>query len=118
MKDLHHLQPPVRLAMVTIFLCLYNSLCNIELFLTGVSFGDPSSQLPGKKVFIEELSPTVTLQAENVSTTPQKLAMNLLTSLFLHEELVNGNCTKATREDIVLLDQKKIQAIRGWPKLC
>ena len=53
------------------------------------------------------------MHAENVSTSPNKLAVNLLTALFSHEELSTGNCTKAMRSDIVLLDQEKIQAIRG-----
>ena len=52
-------------------------------------------------------------EAENCSTKPSKLAVNMLAALFTHEELAAGNCTKASRKDIVLLDQTKIQAIRG-----
>lgn len=55
------------------------------------------------------------MEAENAATSPAKLAVNLLTALFTHEELSMGNCTKANREDIKLLDQAKIQAIRGEP---
>ena len=48
-----------------------------------------------------------------ISNSPQKLAVNLLTAMFSHTELASGNCTKAIRDDILLLDQKKIQGIRG-----
>lgn len=51
--------------------------------------------------------------AENISDTPAKLAVNLLSALFTHDEIAGGNCTKATREDILLLDQEKIKGIRG-----
>ena len=33
--------------------------------------------------------------------------------MFSHTELSSGNCTKAIRDDILLLDQNKIQGIRG-----
>ena len=59
------------------------------------------------------MTPTLVLHAENVSSSASRLAVNLLTSLFTPEELGSGNCTKPNRSDIVLLDQKKIQAIRG-----
>lgn len=62
---------------------------------------------------IEGISPTVVQYAESVSSTPARLAVNLLTALFSQEELATGNCTKPNRDDIKLLDQTKIQAIRG-----
>ena len=61
----------------------------------------------------ENISPNAILEAENSATTPQKLAVNLLTTMFTHDQLATGNCTKPSRDDIVLLDQLKIQAIRG-----
>ena len=72
---------------------------------TGVLFG--------KKIKINGVSKCDVTHAENVSTTPERLAINLLTILFTHEELSSGNCTKATRSDIKVLDPLKIQAIRG-----
>ena len=51
--------------------------------------------------------------AENSATGAAKLAVNLLTTLFNFEELATGNCTKPSRRDIALLDQEKVQAIRG-----
>lgn len=45
---------------------------------------------------------------EDASTTPPKLAVNLLVALFTHDELAHGNCTKANRADVKLLDQIKI----------
>lgn len=81
--------------------------------IIGVLFGDPSCAAPGGNIFIENVSPKAVMHAENVSTTPSKLAVHLLQALFTHEELSHGNCTKPMREDIVILDQKKIQAIRG-----
>jgi hypothetical protein len=53
------------------------------------------------------------VHAENVSACAGSLARNLLMVLFTLEELATGNCTKAVRSDIVLLDQNKIKAIRG-----
>ena len=52
------------------------------------------------------------MHAENISPTARKLPLNLLSAVFTHEELATGNCTKPTRTDIMLLDQKKIQGIR------
>ena len=53
------------------------------------------------------------MHAENTASTPEKLAVSLLTSLFTHDEIAQGNCTTPIRTDIVLLDQLKVQAIRG-----
>ena len=76
------------------------------IFYIGYWFGD-------RQVYIESISPTVVMHAENVSTNPAKLAVNLLTCLFTPEQLATGNCTKPNRQDIELLDQKMVQAIRG-----
>ena len=51
------------------------------------------------------------MYAENISTTPQKLAVNLLTSLFSFAE--QKAIVPSQQEMTYLLDQKKIQAIRG-----
>ena len=51
--------------------------------------------------------------AENAGTTPEALAVQLLTAIFTDEELQTGNCTKPRKSGIVQLDQVKIKAIRG-----
>jgi hypothetical protein len=61
----------------------------------------------------EGVSPSAILEAENGASTAAKLAVNLLTTLFSHEELATGNCTKANRADIKVLDPEKIHAIRS-----
>ena len=55
--------------------------------------GDPG----GSNIFVEGVSASVISLAENISQTPQQLAVNLLTSLFSAAELATGNCTKAVR---------------------
>ena len=67
-----------------------------------------SGFLLGKKIYIEGISANLISHAENVSATPEKLAVNLLTVLFKHEELATGNCTRPKRDDICILDQTKI----------
>lgn len=62
---------------------------------------------------MEGVSPLAVIRAENISTTASKLAVNLLTTLFTQEDLATGNCTRPNRNDIKILDQYKIQAIRG-----
>ena len=52
-------------------------------------------------------------QAENASKTAESLAVNLLLAMFSEEELKKGNCTTPRREDITLLDQNRVSAIRG-----
>lgn len=59
------------------------------------------------------LSADVLRGAENSSCTAEKLAVNLLLSLFSEQELATGNCTKPRKDGILLLDQVKISAIRG-----
>ena len=78
--------------------------------MIGVTLGDPNSN---SSVFINGVARVSILQAEALSFTAPKLAVNLLTSLFTHEELASGNCTKAIRDDISLLDPIKLQGIRG-----
>ena len=48
--------------------------------------------------------------AEGLSSTPSKLAINLLNALFTSEQMASGNCTPSTTHDI--LDQKRIKEIR------
>lgn len=78
-------------------------------YLAGAILGNPS----GAFVFIEGAQPNAIIQAENTTSTPGKLAVSLLTALFDHGEISRGNCTTPVREDIALLDQRKIKAIRG-----
>ena len=52
-------------------------------------------------------------QAENASKTAESLTVNLLLTMFSEEELKKGNCTTPRREDITLLDQNRVSAIRG-----
>lgn len=52
-------------------------------------------------------------QAENARKTAESLAVNLLLAMFSEEELKKGNCTTPRREDITLLDQNRVSAIRG-----
>lgn len=83
------------------------------LYCAGVLLGNPQSVIPSEKVLIESIDPQAIIHAENISTTPGKLAVNLLQALFTHEEISTGNCTKPVRPDIIMLDPKKIQGIRG-----
>ena len=62
---------------------------------------------------MKNISREAVLNAESISATANKLAVNLLSVLFTQQELATGNCTKPSRDDIFLLDQEKIQAIRG-----
>ena len=64
-------------------------------------------------IVLQGISDIAVRNAELTGLTPGKLAVNLLVALFTPEELAKGNCTKATRDDIVLLNQEKIQGIRG-----
>lgn len=77
-------------------------------FIGAVVLGDPSGGIE-----IEGISQASVRNAELTSITPGKLATNLLVALFTPEELATKNCTDPTREDIGLLDQTKIHAIRG-----
>ena len=51
--------------------------------------------------------------AENIGSTPESLAIQLLLTLFSVQELRKGNCTKPRKEGIVMLDPTRITAIRG-----
>ncbi len=66
---------------------------NSDCLVPGVLLGNPSSR---DKIFMAGVSSAAILNA----VTPSKLAVNLLTVLFSHEELATGNCTKAVRSDI------------------
>ena len=77
-------------------------------FCLGVWLGNAR-----EKIFIKDIDAQGIMHAENISNSPQKLAVNLLSAMFSHTELAGGNCTKAIRDDILLLDQKKIRGIRG-----
>ena len=76
----------------------------------GVTFGNPRD--PSSAVLMG-ITREQLWSAENSGITPEKLAVNLLLILFSEAELARGNCTKPQREDIQLLDQYKISAIRG-----
>lgn len=76
-------------------------------------FAFAAGVLLGKSVWIDGININQITHAENVSPTPQKLAVSLLLALFPHEELASGNCTTPKRADINLLDQSKIKGIRG-----
>lgn len=67
----------------------------------------------GDHVVLQGIPEAAIRNAEVTGLCPGKLAINLLVALFSYEELSTGNCTKPSREDICLLDQVKIQAIRG-----
>lgn len=81
----------------------------MRLTIAGAILGDPQ----GAYFMIADFSPRALMHAENSSGSASKLAVSLLIGLFTHSELATGNCTKAQREDIQLLDQTKINAIRG-----
>ena len=66
-----------------------------------------------KRVEIPGLTREMLSTAENAGTTPEALAVQLLTAIFTDEELQTGNCTKPRKSGIVQLDQVKIKAIRG-----
>lgn len=73
-----------------------------------------AGSLHDRNIFnFEGVSPFAIIEAENGASTAAKLAVNLLTALFSHEELSTGNCTKANRADIKVLDPEKIHAIRS-----
>ena len=52
-------------------------------------------------------------KAENLETTPKKLALQLLFALLSREELSKGNLTIPRKSGVVLLNQTKVKAIRG-----
>ena len=86
---------------------VFECACSYQhVLITGAAavLGNPGCEFPG--ITMQSIK-----EAENCSPTPQKLALNLLTALFSIEELATENCTKALREDIQLLDQRKIEAI-------
>ena len=72
--------------------------------------GDPKDEDARVAVDItaEELS-----KAENLGTTPKKLALQLLFAIFSREELSKGNLTIPRKSGVVLLNQTKVKAIRG-----
>ena len=49
--------------------------------------------------------------AEMISSTPARLAVNLLTVFFSREKIGSSNCTPAPNRE--LLDQRVIRGIRG-----
>ena len=85
-----------------IILC---SMCKLYVLSLGVATLGTRSGVT--------LSADVLRGAENSSSTAEKLAVNLLLSLFSEQELATGNCTKPRKDGILLLDQVKISAIRG-----
>ncbi len=84
------------------------ALDNVVVVPTGVLLGDPANP-----ILIENVARENVVHAENISDSPQKLAINLLKVLFTHQEISHGNCTKPNRDDITILNPTKIQAIRG-----
>ena len=85
----------------------------INIYTPGTWLGDPRTHVSEeRKVWIEGINADRVANAETISPSAEKLAINLLTVLFGVEELATGNCTVPKRSDIHLLDQKKIRAIR------
>ena len=86
------------------------------MFITvgGVYLGNPRDATKRVEVYVDK---TKIQRAENISQTPEALAVNLLLALFTDDELRKGNCTTPRRKDIVLLDQNRVQAIRGMAVL-
>ena len=61
-------------------------------FLGSVWLGNPLDIT--KRVEIPGLTREMLSAAENAGTTPEALAVQLLTAIFTDEELQTGNCTK------------------------
>ena len=87
-------------------------VCIVVPFI-GAILGNPMQRSPGSFVVLDDISNDAILHAEAISTSAQKLAINLLSVLFTQEEISTGNCTKPNREDIKVLNPLKIQGIRG-----
>ena len=68
---------------------------------------------PAHRVEVMGVDKKAVQAAENCSASPEALARALLSAIFTPEEINTGNCTKPRRKDIKLLDQNKIQGIRG-----
>lgn len=66
----------------------------------------------GDCMFVADIDPLVISTTEALCGTPDTLALKLVSVLFRPEELASGNCTAPKKEGIMLLDQKKIFAIR------
>ena len=73
-----------------------------------VYLGNPHDTV--NRVEIPGLTPTLLSAAENAGTTPEALAVNLLTTIFKEEELRQG---KPRKPGITQLDQVKVKGIRG-----
>ena len=103
----HPVGPTVTMVSnMTHFLSFNSSIFHI----IGVILGNPASPT---RVRLTDIQSAAVMHAENISANAKKLAVNLLSVLFSHEELAVGNCTKPVREDIMLLDPEKIRGIRG-----
>ena len=74
----------------------------------GLWLGDPATS---NKVFISGIIKNSIATAENEGTTPDKLAVKLLTEIFDDEVLSKGNCTQPRKKGIELLNQEKVKAI-------
>ena len=74
---------------------------------TGCWLGDPN----GEQVWIEGAEQGKVLASEFISGTPSKLAIHLMTVLFMETQLRTGNCTP-TPSGRPLLDQRTINGIR------
>ena len=79
------------------------------MFTDGLWLGDPA---PSDKVFISGITKNSIARVGNEGTTPDKLAVKLLTEIFDDEVLSKGNCTQPRKKGIELLDQEKVKAIR------
>ena len=79
--------------------------------MLGCWLGDAMSNIrEAKKVWVPGAMQDRVKIAEGLSSTPSKLAINLMNALFTSEQMASGNCTPSTTYDI--LDQKRIEGIR------
>ena len=78
-------------------------------FFSGCWFGDPQS---GNRMWIAAVDPC-NVSAADKGSTLVALAHGLLEAFFTRDELKSGCLMKPQRSDIAVLDQPKIQAIRG-----
>ena len=76
----------------------------------GVWLGNPRN--PQRRVLVKDISREVVDRAEINGTTPEKLAVNLLSTMFSPQELARGNVTKPRKEGIIQLDPELYGSFR------
>lgn len=93
---------PGKIPLIFLLYCLY-------LYI-GCYFGDPANS--EMRVWVEGVSPS-RLEAAETCSDAYALAGALLHLLFTPQELASSNATKARTDGIILLNDRKLNAIRG-----